>query len=190
MKETAYIRKLIDRYMEGETSLDEESMLYAYFSRTDIPSEFEEYKDMFAGLSSIVQNEKIKADIDRFRTEGFELTESAAEQHTAKRKLLSFRRIISIAAATVALAIGIFYISDKMDEKRLTALYGGSYMIVNGKRIDDLQKIESDIERVLAYANEIEKSADINANIKNIEEELLNSIDDEERKEEIRQMLK
>lgn len=191
MNKAKHIKSLINRYMDGDTSLDEEATLYAFFSREEIPAELEEYKDMFAGLASIIHNDKIKADIDKIISENAEEKESATiSDINEQRKTFSIKKVVTLAAATAALAIGFFYISDKMEERRLASLYEGSYMIVNGKRIDDLQKIESDIERVLAYANEIEKSADINANIKNIEEELLNSIDDEERKEEIRQMLK
>lgn len=43
------IRKLIDKFMEGRTSLEEERLLGEYFrTERDIPEELKPYREMFA----------------------------------------------------------------------------------------------------------------------------------------------
>lgn len=42
-----YIEQLLDRYFAAETSLEEESILQAFFSQKEIPSGMEKYRDLF-----------------------------------------------------------------------------------------------------------------------------------------------
>ena len=43
------IKQLIDRYMNGQTTVDEEQLLARYFrSATDLPDDLQPYRDMFA----------------------------------------------------------------------------------------------------------------------------------------------
>lgn len=43
------IKQLIDRYMNGQTTVDEEQILARYFrSATDLPDDLQPYRDMFA----------------------------------------------------------------------------------------------------------------------------------------------
>ena len=46
------IQKLIDRYFEGETTLEEERRLYRFFQKDNIPAEFEEYTEMFRDFAA------------------------------------------------------------------------------------------------------------------------------------------
>lgn len=43
-----YIEQLLDRYWNGETSLEEERILRAFFSQENIPEELRQYKPLFA----------------------------------------------------------------------------------------------------------------------------------------------
>lgn len=45
--ELARIEKLLEKYMEATTTLQEERVLKDYFSTEDVPAHLEEYKDMF-----------------------------------------------------------------------------------------------------------------------------------------------
>lgn len=47
MKEESKIEKLLDRYLEGETTLKEEELLANYFQNENIKPEWSIYKDMF-----------------------------------------------------------------------------------------------------------------------------------------------
>lgn len=42
-----YIKQLLDRYFKGETSLEEEEILRAFFSQTDVPADLRRYRDLF-----------------------------------------------------------------------------------------------------------------------------------------------
>jgi hypothetical protein len=47
MKRESKIEKLLDKFLEAETNLEEEKMLAEYFQNEDIRPEWEIYKDMF-----------------------------------------------------------------------------------------------------------------------------------------------
>lgn len=52
---TLRIRTLLDRFFEGETTLDEEQQLYAYFSRppAELPSDLLPLRSMFLDLAAV-----------------------------------------------------------------------------------------------------------------------------------------
>ena len=151
------IKQLIDLFMEGETSLEQERTLYAYFAQQDIAPELKEYREMFQGFAAIDQSA------------------AEVEQPIARpvRRHIPLRTVAIYAAASVALLAGIFLLADKQEEEQLESLYAGSYMIIDGKRIDDLQKIKPDIDRILAYAEQMEQSTSISSHLQSIEEGII-----------------
>jgi hypothetical protein len=46
--ELSKIEKLIEKYLEAETTLEEEMFLKKYFSENEVPSHLEEYKKLFS----------------------------------------------------------------------------------------------------------------------------------------------
>lgn len=56
----AYIQSLLDRYMEGTTTLEEEDILHQYFTQGDVPAEWEDYRQLFAEIDSMRPAEKPK----------------------------------------------------------------------------------------------------------------------------------
>jgi len=46
------IEDLLDRFFEGQTSNEEERVLYEFFARPDIPAHLERYREVF-GLSRV-----------------------------------------------------------------------------------------------------------------------------------------
>ena len=56
----AYIQSLLDRYMEGTTTLEEEDILHQYFTQGDVPVEWEDYRQLFAEIDSMRPAEKPK----------------------------------------------------------------------------------------------------------------------------------
>ena len=153
---TSDIRRLIDLFMEGETSLEQERTLYAYFASNDVLPELEEFRRMFQGFASLDQS----ADKEK-------------DAPAVERKRVPLPKVAMYAAASVALIAGLFIIAERYEQRQLESLYGGSYMIVNGKRIDDLQALKPEIDRILAYAEQLEQSASISANLQMIEESLI-----------------
>ncbi len=52
--EEKYIRQLVERFFDGETSLAEEQLLYAYFVKEDVADDLLPLRDMFLSLSGMV----------------------------------------------------------------------------------------------------------------------------------------
>lgn len=54
----AFIQSLLDKYMEGTTTLEEEDILHQYFTRGDVPAEWEDYRMLFAEIDGMRPTEK------------------------------------------------------------------------------------------------------------------------------------
>ena len=53
-----FIQSLLDKYMEGATTLEEEDILHQYLTRSDVPAEWEDYRLLFAEIDSMRPVEK------------------------------------------------------------------------------------------------------------------------------------
>ena len=49
----AYIQALLDKYMDGTTTLEEEDILASYFRGKDVPQEWEDYRQMFEEIEAM-----------------------------------------------------------------------------------------------------------------------------------------
>jgi len=67
-------------------------------------------------------------------------------------------------------------------------MYGGSYMIVDGERIDDLRQILPQIKQTLTLADAIETTSPTLL-IDQAEQDLLNNIQDVQERERIQALL-
>lgn len=163
------LQRLIDRYMEGATTLAEERQLFGAFASGRYPAALEEYADMFCGCAAVAG---IKPE----------------EVRTPAR-----RRIIRIAlTATTGVAAAVLLcltLATNMRRAELERVYGGSYVIVNGERIDDLSKIMPQIERTLADAEAVERKLEEQRVVNRVENDMLNDISDPAERERIRQLI-
>lgn len=185
------IKTLTDRFFNGSTSLDEESRLYAFFTSGDVPAELEEYRDLFCGFAAI----------DGFAHAGSaasglpEAGVAAAAQQAgaisagAKSRRVPLRRVAVAAAVAVAVVACIFAIDDIRYRNRLASLYGGSYMIVDGRHTDNLKEILPHIKSALQMAEKVESHADAEATIQAAEQDMLNNISDPEERKRIGRLL-
>ena len=48
-----YIKGLLDKYMDGTTSIEEEDILSSYFRGQDIPQEWEDYRQLFLEIDAM-----------------------------------------------------------------------------------------------------------------------------------------
>ena len=53
-----YIGQLLERYMEGISTLEEEDILHQFFTRSDVPAEWEDYRMLFAEIDSMRPTDK------------------------------------------------------------------------------------------------------------------------------------
>lgn len=107
------IRQLTERFFEGETTLEEEETLYAYYNGADISPDLEMYAELFCGFAAI----PLEAD----KTE---------KQPATTRPVLKWIRRIAVAASILLLAgVGINYLlpSSSSDEECVAYIYGKKY---------------------------------------------------------------
>ncbi|MCM1313550.1 MAG: hypothetical protein NC206_09615 [Bacteroides sp.] len=174
------IERLVNLFMDGDTSLEEERLLYDFFTHEDIPDSLLEYKDLFADFAAIGHdNASVYDDTDLV------CVQAESPVHSVR----NLKKWAIAVAASISVVFGTYVVSDWYKEQQLSRLYGGSYMVVNGVRIDNLKKIQSDIESVLSHADEIEKEMMTGKRIRMAEQAVLNGIADESERERIRCIL-
>lgn len=105
MIDKQYIEELVEKFMDGGTSLDEERMLYRYFSSDNIDESLLLWKDYFAAMGAlqVPANETLKpneVDVEPLKAKNVSLS----------RHVRLLRRFVAAAAIVIVLvvaAIGI-----------------------------------------------------------------------------------
>lgn len=211
MTTTDDIRKMVERFFDGETTLDEEKTLYDYFASEKVDTTLLPYKRMFCDFFALPFDKSTDLEIIKNTILDDDKTVIQEADKTATSRPISPQTIPvkndkhesspilkknvhhwhwAAAAAifvTVCLIGSSAYRSYR--EKLLFDRYEGSYMIVNGERIDDLNRIHRHIEQTLAQAEASMKDNDTYTVIQNAENELLSDISDVTMREEIKKML-
>lgn len=174
------IKQLIDRFFDGDTTLEEEQRLYAFFrDKKDLPEELETYRDMFVGLDAIAFD-------DTWKAKGLTAIVVSMPVMARKRKFIYWASGI---AAAILLCIGITLAFDVQKDNSLENIYAGSYVIVGGQRIDDLSRIKPDIEKALSHASEIEGHIHESSVVERAEQSILDNVEDPAEKARIEQLL-
>lgn len=208
---TEDIRKMVDRFFDGETTLDEEKMLYAYFDSEEVDPTLLHYKRMFRDFYALPFDKSTNLEINKASIMEADKTVIQNNDKTTTSKPITPQAIPNkndkqesfpilknnvhhwhwAAAAAIFVAVCLIGSSAYRSyrDKRLFERYEGSYMIVNGERIDDLKRIHRHIEQTLAQAEASMKDNDTYTVIQNAENELLSDISDDAMREEIQKML-
>ncbi len=142
MESIAEIRKMLDRFYQGETSLEEEKMLEDYFSSASVPESLIPDKDLFqlfgTTRKSIVvpenMNQKILASLDQ------------VERKTTRTRRISLFSFSGLAAGLlVMIAVYLFYIRTD----------GPSLLASNQKTdtFEDPMDAYEEAKRTLAYVS-------------------------------------
>jgi len=103
------IEEILNRYLEGESTLEEETLLKAYFSQAGLPAEQSEMKELF----------RYFAEANHEATPHFDVTaelNSVIENEWKKETRNRFRRVMAwagSAAAVLVLTFGIFQYMNK-----------------------------------------------------------------------------
>ena len=164
------IRQLIERFLDGETSLEEERALYAYFLREDVAPELADWREMFRDYSACAA------------MDGGFLSPS--------RPALRRKCLVGAVAASVLLAVIAALGVDSYNVRWLSKRYEGSYMIVDGRRVENLNAIRMQIEQTLAQAQVIERCVETNSVIRDAEQEVVASIGDPAERKRVEELLK
>ena len=140
-----YIGKLLDKYMDGTSTLDEEAILSEYFRGKDIPQEWEDYRQLFQ-----------------------EIEEMRPQPQTIKSRMGRPYKWIAIAASLLIL-VGIgFGVRQYQDQQEQYAIYEGSYIIRDGKKITDIKQILPELKATEQEVSEILKQQNNNQEIPTI----------------------
>ena len=136
------IHDLLDKYMDGATSNEEEAMLRKYFEEhaNDIPEEWESYRALFSyigfeqmNLSQILKEEEKeedfeKKDIAKEDIERKEEEEISKKKASRRRWLKYFGTSVAAAAIIAFLIVGIQKIAQPQPE---------CYAVIDGKVYTD-----------------------------------------------------
>ena len=136
------IENLLDKYMDGATSNEEEATLRKYFEEhaNDIPEEWESYRALFSyigfeqiNLSQILKEEKKKEDFEKkdIAKENIEKKEEGEilkKEASRSRWLKYFGTSVAAAAIIAFLIVGIQKIAQPQPE---------CYAVIDGKVYTD-----------------------------------------------------
>lgn len=185
--------ELVERFFDGATSADEERRLYRFFASGDVPPELERYTELMLGFAAVAPVEGGEAtgvaDADHVETAHAKTLSMAGERHKGSR-ILTLWRAAAAVAAVVVVAAGVLIARDARERQELASLYGGSYMIVDGRRVDNLKAIKPQIEAALRMADKAESMADGGDDVVRMaEQSVLDGIGDPEERERVRRIM-
>lgn len=123
-----YMEYLIGKFFEGKTSNDEEKELWLYFSGDNIPDHLEQYREFFLYYNDGLTKELGKRNPVLLR-------------HNRKTERARIRRIITVAAVAAILVFAVIFTFTKSSVDGFEP-YEGSYMVINGEKIYDIELIK------------------------------------------------
>ena len=143
------IQNLLDKYMDGATSNEEEATLRKYFEEhgNDIPEEWESYRALFSyigfeqmNLSQILKEEEKeedfeKKDIAKEDIERKEEEEISKKKASRRRWLKYFGTSVAAAAIIAFLIVGIQKIAQPQPE---------CYAVIDGKVYTDQEFVHNE----------------------------------------------
>lgn len=141
------IQNLLDKYMDGATSNEEEATLRKYFEEhaNDIPEEWESYRALFGyigfekmNLSQILKEEEKeieKEDILEYEEKNIPKKEEKKEEASLSRWLKYFGTSVAAAAIIAFLIVGIQKITQPQPE---------CYAVIDGKVYTDQEFVHNE----------------------------------------------
>jgi len=115
--EAKEIRKLLEQYYEGNTTLVEEKQLYTYFSQTEVPADLWADRDQFLEFAEFrATNPSAAVGYDNF-FQKIEAQEKSVQNRKIQIKLWAGRIAASIALALLGFLGGIWYGQEKTSDE-------------------------------------------------------------------------
>jgi len=129
MTEKKYMERQVQRFLEGRTTCSEEQELYARFAVGDVPRSLRRYKEMFAWYAGGMNEDELPAPCQ-------------------PRGAARWKYVVAAACVCAAFGLGVYGFAKYQERQELYARYEGSFLIRNGKKITDLDKILPELQRV------------------------------------------
>lgn len=148
MKTREEIAILVEKFLAGKTTNQEEQMLYDWFSANDVSEEWQPLKEMFAWYADGMPKKR----------EEEKTAKRPQKRGVALRHPRRFIRWISVGVSIAAM-VAVVLIATLRPRQSEFNIYEGSYIVEAGVRNDDIASIESEIEAMLLRAEAIENHA-------------------------------
>ena len=148
MKTREEIAILVEKFLDGKTTNQEEQMLYDWFSANDVSEEWQPLKEMFAWYADGMPEKQIEL------SEELQPQRRGVSLHRPRRVI----RWISVGVGIAAM-VAVVLIATLRPRQSEFNIYEGSYIVEAGVRNDDIASIESEIEAMLLRAEAIENHA-------------------------------
>lgn len=143
------IEDYIRRFMEGETTNEEEKAIYRFFRTEEVPEHLKSYAPMFVWYEEGMPEES-------WGDGHKKIVQKDGIHSLWKRVPLAVWNMGIAAMLVIGIGFGTLSYFDG-SQKEEWACYEGSYIEVNGKRISDVEEIMPCILETLAEAERIEK---------------------------------
>ena len=107
---TQEIKILLQRYFNGETSLEDERLLHEYFKGGNVDEELQEYAEFFGGISDLtnsIDDSTIEEDVMDFILEN---------EHLEKTKFRKMWKTVTGIAASVIIVLGSYLIYEQQQK--------------------------------------------------------------------------
>ena len=122
-----YINQLLERYWHCETSVEEESILRAFFRQEVIPAELKRYKPLFAYAGQETEQNVLGDDFDRKLLTSIEKTEPVkARIITMTQRLKPLFKAAAVVAIVLTLGNAV-QVSFTRQQKDPISSYDGYY---------------------------------------------------------------
>ena len=161
------IEKLLERFFAGVTSNEEERELSHFFSEEEIPDELMPYKSLFAYLDTELEQEFLQLESEALLSEAEVAGLSTEEEPLAKIKLhrpkkrgVRLQRLL-IGSAAALLLIFMCVASYNVISRNNFDPYEGSFIIRDGVKITDLNRIRPELEATMERVLYKEHKAEI-----------------------------
>ncbi len=133
------IQNLLDKYMDGATSNEEEATLRKYFEEhgNDIPEEWESYRALFSyiGFEQMNLSQILKEEEKEIEKEDILEDEEKKEEASRSRWLKYFGTSVAAAAIIAFLIVGIQKIAQPQPE---------CYAVIDGKVYTDQEFVHNE----------------------------------------------
>ena len=127
---------LLNKYFEGETTLEEERMLRTYFNQDNLPEHLKEFAPMF----NYIEDERVALEVLK------EISDASPALTVTKKRKAILSKSLYISAVAAACIIAVFFL---FSPGKSNSNGSESYAWINGKRITDKKEIKMFAEKSL-----------------------------------------
>lgn len=116
-------------------------------------------------------------------------SQDSIRQSLSRARQSVLKALGAVVAACAVILLGISYLLQSFTDQTNNNLYEGSYLIVQGQRIDNPQQIQGEIAEVLMQADEIERQFQEDA-LQDAQQDILDMVIDSQERQRIMNLLK